>query len=64
MHEGFYNEPSNEYYWKQSKGNEKSYLYVTTKFVGEATLDNIKSELKDDEYLIIACTSYDENIEH
>ena len=64
LHEGFDYEPSNEYYWKQSKGNEKSYLYVTTKFVGEATLDNIKSELKDDEYLIIACTSYDENIEH
>lgn len=64
LHEGFDYEPSNEYYWKQSKGNEKSYLYVTTNFVGEATLDNIKSELKDDEYLIIACTSYDENIEH
>ena len=64
LHEGFDYEPSNEYYWKQSKGNEKSYLYVTTKFVGEATLDNIKSELKDDEYLIIVCTSYDENIEH
>lgn len=64
LHEGFDYEPSNEYYWKQSKGNEKSYLYVTTNFVGEATLNNIKSELKDDEYLIIACTSYDENIEH
>ncbi|MGN1372164.1 MAG: site-specific DNA-methyltransferase [Candidatus Coprovivens sp.] len=64
LHEGFDYEPSNEYYWKQSKGNEKSYLYVTIKFVGEATLDNIKSELKEDEYLIIACTSYDENIEH
>ena len=64
LHEGFDYEPSNEYYWRQSKGNEKSYLYVTTNFVGEATLDNIKSELKDDEYLIITCTAYDENIEH
>lgn len=64
LHEGFDYEPSQECYWKQSKGNEKSYLYVTTNFVGEATLNNIKSELNDDEYLIIACTSYDENIEN
>ena len=64
LHEGFDYEPSKEFYWKQSKGNEKSYLYVTTKFIGQATLDNIKIELNDDEYLIVACTSYDENIEN
>ena len=63
LHEGFVYDPNNEYYWKQSKGNENSYLYVTLKFVGEATLDNINFEMKENEYLIIACTSYDENIE-
>lgn len=64
LHEDFDYNPSNEYFWKQSKANENSYLYVTTNFVGEATLDNINCEMKENEYLIIACTSYDENIEH
>lgn len=64
LHEGFNYNPSPECYWKQSKGTENSYLYVTTNFVGEATLDNIKNEMKENEYLIIACKSYDENIEH
>ena len=27
LHEGFKYNPSNEYFWKQSKGNENSYLY-------------------------------------
>lgn len=64
LHEDFNYNPSSECYWKQSKGTENSYLYVTTNFVGEATLDNIKNEMKENEYLIIACKSYDENIEH
>lgn len=64
LYKDFDYNPSNEYFWKQSKANENSYLYVTTNFVGEATLDNINCEMKENEYLIIACTSYDENIEH
>lgn len=64
LHEGFDYNPSIECYWKQSKGTENSYLYVTTNFVGEATLDNIKNEMKENEYLIIACKFYDENIEY
>lgn len=63
LHEGFDYNPSNEYYWKQAKGNENSYLFVTTNFVGEATLDNIEKEMKENEYLIIACKFYDEKIE-
>ena len=63
LHEGFDYNPSNECYWKQAKGTENSYLYVTTNFVGEATLDNIENEMKGNEYLIIACKFYDENIE-
>jgi len=61
LHEGFKYEPSEECFWKQSKGNEQSYLYVTTKFLDCDTVDNIAYELKKDEYLIIACMSYDKN---
>lgn len=62
LHEGFKYEPSNELFWKQSKGNEKSYLYVTTEFISDIIVSKIVKEIKEDEYLIIACTSYDEGL--
>lgn len=63
LHEGFNYNPSSECFWKQSSGNEKSYLYVTTKFINKIDLDKIHYEMNDDEYLVIACTSYDKEIE-
>lgn len=62
LHEDFKYSPSDKYFWKQSKANEHSFLYVTTSFVEESLLDNIKREMKENEYLIIACTSFDEKI--
>lgn len=64
LHEGFEYNPSKEQFWKQSKGNENSYLYVTTKFVNKDIIHSIKDEMKEDEYLVIACTSYDKEIEN
>lgn len=64
MHEGFKYSPSTELFWKQSVGNENSYLYVTTKFVNYDILEKIHTEMKDNEYLIIACTSYDKELEN
>lgn len=63
LHEGFKYDPSEEYFWKQSKGNENSYLYVTTKFVDKNDINKIKEEMNENEYLIIACTSYDKEID-
>lgn len=63
IHEGFKYNPSTELFWKQSVGNENSYLYVTTKFINYDTLEKIYTEMKDNEYLIIACTSYDKELE-
>lgn len=31
LHEGFIYQPDDSLFWKQSKGNEDSFLYVTTK---------------------------------
>lgn len=62
LHEGFVYDPSENYFWKQSKGNENSYLYVTTNFVNSYVLDNISKDMNNDEYLVIACTSYDESV--
>ena len=62
LHEGFDYSPDNEVFWKQSNGNENSYLYVTTQFIDYLILERIHNLMSDEEYLIIACTSYDENI--
>lgn len=63
LHEGFKYNPSKEKFWKQSEGNEKSYLYVTTKFFNKEDIENIKTDMEDNEFLIIACTAYDKDIE-
>ena len=63
LHEGFEYRPSNTEFWKQSIGSENSYLYVTTKFINESALDEIVKSMKNNEYLIIACSAYDKQIE-
>lgn len=60
LHEGFSYNPSPETFWKQSTGSENSYLFVTTKHITAAYLQAIKDTMQDNEYLIIACKSYDE----
>ena len=62
LHEGFDYNPNAEVFWKQSTGNENSYLYVTTQFLDVGVLDRIHNSMTDKEYLIIACTSYDESL--
>ena len=62
LHEGFVYSPDENFYWKQGK-NENAYIYTTTVHLTESTLDAIASEMKEDEYLVIACKSYDAGIE-
>ncbi len=63
LHEGFTYQPDSTVFWKQSVGNESSYLYVTTRHLTSALLDSIKDSMEDGEYLIIACRSYDAGLE-
>lgn len=63
LHEGFTYQPDESIFWKQSKGNEDSFLYVTTKHITGAYIDSIRDMMADNEYLIIACRSYDREIE-
>lgn len=63
LHEGFTYHPDSDLFWKQSVGNEKSYLFVTTRHLNSQYLDVIKSGMEEDEYLIIACCSYDKGID-
>lgn len=64
LHEGFTYNPSEETFWKQSTGSENSYLFVTTKHVTTAYLQAIADTMQEDEYLIIACKSFDKTAEN
>ena len=63
LHEGFHYQPDGELFWKQSVGNENSYLFVTTRHLNSTYLDSIKDTLEDGEYLIIACRSFDNGLD-
>ena len=61
-HEGYDYNPSETQYWKQANNGLSSFLYVTTNHVNQQVIENIKLELKPDEYLLIVCKSFDANV--
>lgn len=63
LHEGFEYDPDTEVFWKQARGNEKSYLFTTTRHINSTYLDSIKDGMRDGEYLIIACKSFDAGLD-
>lgn len=63
LHEGFRYQPDGDLFWKQSVGNENSYLFVTTRHLNSPYLDSIKDTMEEDEYLIIACRSFDSGLD-
>jgi len=64
LHEGFTYQPDAQLFWKQSVGNENSYLFVTTRHLTAQYLDSVKDTMEDDEYLIIACRSFDAGVDN
>ena len=63
LHEGFRYQPDGKLFWKQSIGNENSYLFVTTRHLSSPYLDSIKDTMEDGEYLIIACRSFESGLD-
>lgn len=63
LHEGFTYQADGNLFWKQSVGNENSYLFVTTRHLTAVYLDSVKSTMEDGEYLIIACRSFDAGLD-
>ncbi|MFT4145860.1 MAG: site-specific DNA-methyltransferase [Mobilitalea sp.] len=63
LHEGFSYQPDSSLFWKQSVGNENSYLFVTTRHLSGIYIDTIKDTMEENEYLIIACRSFDKGLE-
>lgn len=64
LHEGFTYQPDETEFWKQSYGSENSYLFVTTRYLSSAFLSAIYSNMKENEYLVIACRSFERGIEN
>ena len=61
LHEGYRYEPDSTCYWKQSHNENNSFLFVTTNHINRQIIDSIKMELKEDEFLLISCKSFDSN---
>ena len=57
-HEGFYYEPSSEFYWKQGKSSENDYIYTTTQFLTKQSLEKIHDEMVEEESLLICCKAF------
>lgn len=49
-------------YWKQFKGTEDSYLYISNNYVTLKEVEQINKELKEKEFLIIMASSFDRKI--
>ena len=61
-HEGYRYDPDKDCYWKQSRSEANSYLYVTTQHVGEEAVQNILDGMQEYEFLLIVCKSFDSGI--
>lgn len=64
LQEGYDYNPSKKFFWKQAKGNENSFLYVTLDFIDQVLLEKIYNQMAENEYLIVYCTNYDKKIEN
>lgn len=64
LHEGYTYQPDGDLFWKQAYGTENSYLFVTTRHLTDSYIDSIMDTMKENEFLIIACKSYDDKLEH
>lgn len=64
LHEGYTYKPDTEFFWKQAYGTEKSYLFVTTRHLTKTYLESVMDSMKEEEFLIVACKSYDRELEN
>mgnify|MGYP002626505778 CR=1 FL=1 len=64
LHEGYTYQPDRELFWKQSYGTENSFLFVTTRHLTDSYINSIMDTMKEEEFLIIACKSFDDKLEH
>ena len=56
--EGYTYEPDSDIYWKQGFGSETDFIYTTTQFMTVEAMASIHETMKEDETLLICCTSF------
>ena len=56
---GFTFAPDEEVFWKQGRGQDDSYIYVTTQYLSVAQLDKIAQDLAEYEKLLICAPAFD-----
>ena len=56
--EGFTYHPDDRLYWKQGNSTEQDYIFITTQPVTVELLASIKEEMKENESLLVCCTSF------
>jgi adenine-specific DNA-methyltransferase len=57
-HEGFTYSPCSKHYWKQGFSTETDYIFVTTQSVTVKLLDQVYSEMGENESLLVCCKAY------
>ena len=58
-HKGYYYQPDEHFFWKQSKNGDNNFLYVTESHITPQDLDYIHTLMKQDEHLLICTMSYE-----
>ncbi len=57
-HEGFKFHPDETKYWKQGYSTEKDFIFVTTQFLSVEHLNNIASQMKPEETLLVCAKAF------
>jgi len=63
-HEGFKYFPDKNCFWKQASNENNSYLFTTTKHITKDYLQSIHETMKEDEFLLVVCRSFESNIDN
>lgn len=58
-HEGYTYSPDKNILWKQGFSGDKNYIFTTPGYISVQYLDNIATQLMQDEHLLICAESYD-----
>lgn len=56
---GYQFSPDNDVFWKQGRGQDKSYIYVTTQYMTADMLDGIASDMDPMESLLVCAPAFD-----
>jgi len=60
-HKGFTYDPDDSVFWKHGKSTEYDYIFTTTQLVTRELVDQIQTQMSENETLLICCKAYNVN---